>query len=132
MGDDARAGFQLAQEFGPELFHEIRQDVERYDGGLANVGLEHILLDEFSAIADRFVARVAGGELDQLGIDVDAETVGVKLLRRGDDHPAVAGAEIDDKVFGGDPGHLQHLVDNDLRCRHIGQFFKLLGLGRGR
>ena len=46
MGDDPAAGLQLGQELRAELAVEVGAEVERDHGGLAEIRLEEILLEE--------------------------------------------------------------------------------------
>ncbi len=127
MGDYARSRLQFRQKLWPEPFHEIRQNIKSYDCGFAEIGLEHILFDEFGAVLHAISFSLFVGEIHQLRIDVHAHAVRFKVSGRRYDHPAIAGTEIHDEIFGCDIGQLQHFVDDDLRRRHVRELAEFLG-----
>ena len=93
MGDDAGAGLQFPGKLLLDVAQHARQEIQGDDGGLADIRLEEVALDELHAIGDAHLLRVLVGELDELGIDVDAHAaLGLVLRNRRRDEAAVAGA----------------------------------------
>ncbi len=74
--------------------------------------------------------------LAQVRHDLDPHRVRSELLRRGDDDPPVAAAQIVDHIVGGHTSGLEHLVHDDLRGGDLGAEIlrrpKLLGRRRNR
>jgi hypothetical protein len=117
VGDDARA---LAQ-FGPELRLESRVDAgpqeQRDHRGRRDVHGEEVTLDEGDFVRDAMLDRGLARDLDQRGIELDPDAASAVLLRRADQNPSIAGAEVVDDVLGVHAGELQHGVDDRRRRR---------------
>src|SRR6185503_13342063 len=116
VGDDARAGLQV-EDLRPQLEVDVRQQEHGDHGGLGEVGLEQVRLHELRALGDAFFRGVALRQLDHVGVVLDAEGARA-ALRRGDHGAAVARAEVHDEVVLRHLGHVEHLVDHDLRRGH--------------
>jgi hypothetical protein len=56
---DARPGLELAIQLRQQLHVDRRQQVHRHDRRLADVGVEHVLLNEPHPIADRLGLRLS-------------------------------------------------------------------------
>src|ERR1019366_1190333 len=50
VGDNAGTHFQVLEKLGAQLEVDVRQEVERHDGGIVEVGIEKVLLDEPHAV----------------------------------------------------------------------------------
>src|SRR5204863_9440276 len=105
----ARTRRQLAQELGPQLEVDVVAQVDRDHGGAGQVGGEEILPEERHPRADAGGQRRVAADVDQLGIDLDADAVSAEVAGGRDHHAPVAAAEVEDRVVLGDGGHLQHL-----------------------
>ena len=91
-------GFR-SRNLGREPLEVVRQQEERQDRRLRDVGLEHVALDERRLVGDAGLRRVALRELDHVRVEFHAERPRA-ALGRGDDVAPVAGAEVDDVVVG--------------------------------
>ena len=116
VGDDTYARRQLAQELGAQPQIHIVAQVERHHGGARQVGDEQVLPEERDARAHPGRQRRVTTDVDQLGIDLDADAARAEVAGGGDDHAAVTAAEVEDHVLGGDGGDLEHLEAHGLRC----------------
>jgi hypothetical protein len=119
VGDDARAGPQLLEDARPKLDVELPEEIERKHGGRPQVRDEQVVGNELDAVGDARAAGVVITEIDEIGLDLDAQAARAELRRRGDHDPAVAGPEIDDVVVRADPRELEHPVDRRLRRRNV-------------
>ncbi len=114
---DARARLEL-QQLRQQLGVEIRQQIERHHRRAGEVGLEDVAHLEARKIADARLARILGGMLHQVRIQVDAEPARA-ALRRFDDDPAIARAEVNHIVALLHLGHAHHPLDDLHRRLHI-------------
>jgi hypothetical protein len=113
--DDARARLQLGNEARLQLPEKLGKQVDRDDGGLGNIGLERVVVDEPDLVGDPCRARVLAGPGDEAGVVIDAEAACAEAARRGDDDATVAGAEVDHEVLRPRPGEDEHALDDVLR-----------------
>ena len=94
--DTMRApGFSWRGQDRPELEVRRREQVERHDGGVAQVGRHRVLQPERHEVGDPGLLGVGVGLGDPLRIDVHADPAGAVDLGGGDRNPAVAAAEVD-------------------------------------
>src|ERR1019366_3851790 len=84
--------FQVLEKLGAQLEVDVRQEVERHDGGIVEVGIEQVLLDEPHAVGDAGLACILLGFFDSVGVDVDAGAAGDAELLGGHDHDAAVTA----------------------------------------
>src|SRR5690606_34482002 len=97
VGNHPGAWSQLAQQPATQPQVDLRHQIERNHRGLAEVGVEQVLLDDLHAIGHAGLTCVLVGFSDPLGIDVDAHATRA-TFRCGDDDAAVAAAEIVDDI----------------------------------
>ena len=87
----------------------------------------------YRTVRDAFPDRTLPGEPQEIRIEIDAEAARAELLGGRDDEAPVARAEIDEEIIRAHLRHLQHLVDDDLRCGYIYDVAPpFLGEGRRR
>lgn len=133
IGDDAGAGFEVAQELWLELSHDGGVEVHEDDGGGAEVGFEEILLDEFDAAGEAGLLGGGAGLEYAVAFDFDADAARAEVFGGVDEHAAVAGAEVVDGIARGDARHAEEGVHDFVRRgdpRDIALTFFVLGKGR--
>jgi hypothetical protein len=110
---------EIAQELGAQFPVQVGEQIEGDDGGLANIGLEQVLLEKFHAVDHTSSPGVGAALLNTLGVDVDPHTTGFIALGSGDDHASIPTAEIVDDISRLHRQELQHLPYDVVRRRHI-------------
>ena len=106
-----------ARNFGFEAAEVLGQQEQREHGGLRDVGLVHVPLDERGAIGDAGFLGQLPREFHHLGVVLDAQRPGA-AFGGGNHHPAVTRPEIDHEVISGHLRQVQHLLDKRRRCRN--------------
>ena len=94
--DHTGARLQIAKELGSQPKVHLGQQKECDDGGLADFGLEQILLEELHLFGDTGLDGILARLPDSRRVDVDADAADAEPLGGGDDDAAVAGAETTD------------------------------------
>ena len=118
VGDEARAGAQLGQQARPEPEVDRRQQIGGDHARLADRRVENVLAAE---AGPRFDAGEPSGGIafgHARRIDVDAKRAGATLRRRDHD-PAVARAQVDQRVARRQRGEIEHRLHHRPRRRHI-------------
>ena len=123
-------GRELLRQDRAQLRVERRQQVERHDGGLGDVGLQHVLLAEIDQLLDARGFRIRPRLFDAIGIDVEADAFCAVFLRRGDGNSPVAASQVEDDVIFCDLRQGEHAVDDFVRGGHVRD--EVLGSSRGR
>ena len=116
VGDDPGAGRQL-EKLRHQLLDVGRQQEQRQHRRLRDVGRVHVALREGRLVGHAGGGRLPPRELDEIGVELDAETARA-AFGGGDDGAAVARAEIDDEVLRRDLGVVEHLLDHGCARRH--------------
>ena len=106
-----------AEHLGLQLHHVVGQEEQGQHGGLREIRLEHVALDERRFVADAFFAAVRLDNSTIAGLN-SKPTARAPRLAAAMMLPPVAGAEIDDVVLRRDARHVQHPLDQRLRRRH--------------
>ena len=119
MGDDPRAGFQLAKDARPEIHVDLGQEIHAENRRIPDLGVVQVLHAKLDLILDARLPCVLPSLRDPLRIDIDSEGAGPVLLGSGDSDAPVARSKVDQVVVGSHLGHFEHLVDDRLRGRHI-------------
>jgi len=70
---DARARLQLGAESRHQPRDETRKQVQHHHARFLDVGLKEIALHEFDAIGDAFALRAGSRQVDELGLELDAD-----------------------------------------------------------
>ena len=120
--DDPGAGLQVPQQLGAEPEVHRGQEIQGDHGGLPDVGVEDVALDEAHAVGHASLPRVLVSLPDPPGIDVDARAPGAKSLGGGDDDPAIPGPEVVQHVALADAGDREHGCHHLVRGGDIGNF----------
>src|SRR5262249_53411134 len=96
--DDARARLELLEQLRLQLLIERRKQIQRDDSGLADVGREEILVEEFDFVGDAGGTSTGVGLSHAVGIDIDTNPARTVYLRCGDRNAAITRAEVVDDV----------------------------------
>src|SRR5260370_41991475 len=88
VGDNAGTHFELLEKLRAQPEVDVRQGVDRHEGGIAEVAIEEVLLDEPYVVGDAGLACILLGFFDPVGVDVDAGATGDAELLGGRDHDA--------------------------------------------
>src|ERR1019366_2457209 len=124
VGDNAGTHFQVLEKLRAKLEVDVRQEVERHDGGIVEVGIEQVLLDEPHAVGDAGLACILLGFFDSVGVDVDACAAGDAELLGGHDHDAaVTAAEVVQDVAFLDFAELEHSLHHRRGRGNVGDVF---------
>ena len=104
---DARAGLERKQ-LRAQLDIQRREQIQRDDRGVAQVGLEEVGLAERDAVGHPLTARLLAAGEHEVGAVLDAAGARAPQLGRGDGNAPVARAEIDHEIVRPDARHLEH------------------------
>ena len=113
---DAGAGLE-GEELVAQPVKIAGQQKQREDGGVREIGREHVAFDEDRRVADALFDCRALRESHHVRVVLDAASPGAPLGRR-DDVASVSGPRIDDEILGRDTGHVEHLVHDHRGRRH--------------
>jgi hypothetical protein len=108
MRDHARAGRELAHQFGAQLAVEPGREEQRHHAHAVQLDAEHVLIEERDALGHARAARVLARFHDEVGVDVDAKGAGRAAPQGFDHQPAVAAAEIRDHVRAANRSEIEH------------------------
>ena len=131
MFETIRVPGREVEQGGAQPEGKLGQQEHGDHGRERKIELEDVGADELGAVGDTGVVGVSPGQRQQTGIELDADCP-CSELRGRDDHPAIARSQVDEQVAGGHRRHLEHGIDEDLRCGHPGRVLPLLterGLG---
>jgi hypothetical protein len=109
---NARSRPQLVEKTWLQPIDEPGQQVDRHHAGLRQIRGEHVALHEAHAVGDTSLPRALARLLHQGRVELDPQAARAEVAGRGDDDPAIAGAQIDHQVCGARAGQLEHALDD--------------------
>jgi hypothetical protein len=130
--DDAGTRLELAEELRAHHQVHLGQQVDAHDRCPVDIGLVQILRVENGPVGHALPGRVGVRQLHQAHIVIDAEAARPVFLRGGNDHPAIARAQIDHVILRSDLGRVEHGlhdVGRRLHIRGVAEILRLRGEG---
>ena len=106
--DDAASGPELSQKLGSQARVHRRNQVKSDDRSAVQIGREQVRDLETHAGSHSGLVRMITGAPDQLRVEVNANAVSVKILRRHGHNASVPASEIVDDIAPGNAGEPQH------------------------
>ncbi len=98
MGDDSGSRLELLFEFGPDLLVSPCGEVHRHHVSGPEVYVEDASVDYLDVVSQIQGFHLFPGFLDEALVYVDPDSLRPELLRRHDHYPAVAAAEVVERL----------------------------------
>ena len=117
--DDPGTAAQLSREDRTKLHVRCRQQIERDDRRIRHIDCHRVLDQKFHASLDASRLGVGFCLIDQVGVDVHADTARAELLRGGDDDPPIAASKVVHHIARADLREREHALHDIGGCRHV-------------